>query len=95
MAEQAQTAQPAHSTPTERGLTEAQQLTLNAVRHYIDTHGISPSFRDVMQARQLASTSTIQAHFKHLQRAGAIDVRDGVPRSVRVLWTKPKRRRAA
>jgi SOS-response transcriptional repressor LexA len=43
--------------------------------------------------RQLASTSTIQAHLKHLQRAGAIELRDGVPRSVRVLWPRPKRRR--
>jgi len=85
---------PAQEIETERGLTEAQQLTLNAVRDYIDVHGIPPSFRDVMEIRRLASTSTIQAHFKHLRRAGAIDVRDGVPRSVRVLWAKPKRRRA-
>jgi SOS-response transcriptional repressor LexA len=95
MAGQAKHPGPAQKIETERGLTEAQQLTLNAVRDYIKAHGISPSFRDVMQLRQLASTSTVQAHFKHLQRAGAIDVRDGVPRSVRVLWAKPKRRKAA
>ena len=84
---------PAGEIQTERGLSESQQLTLNAVRSYIDQHGIPPSFRDVMVVRQLASTSTIQAHFKHLKRAGAIELRDGVPRSVRVLWARPKRRR--
>lgn len=94
MAGQAKHPGPATEIETERGLTEAQQLTLNAVRAYIEEHGISPSFRDVMKARQLASTSTVQAHFKHLHRAGAIEVREGVPRSVRVLWAKPRRRRA-
>ena len=84
---------PAGEIQTERGLSESQQRTLDAVRSYIDQHGIPPSFRDVMVVRQLASTSTIQAHFKHLQRAGAIELRDGVPRSVRVLWRRPKRRR--
>jgi SOS-response transcriptional repressor LexA len=92
MAGQAKFPGPATTIETERGLTEAQQLTLNAVRAYIKEHGISPSFRDVMQARNLTSTSTVQVHFKHLQQAGAIDVRDGVPRSVRVLWATPKRR---
>jgi SOS-response transcriptional repressor LexA len=93
MAETANGPGPAGKIQTERGLSESQQLTLNAVREYIDKHRIPPSFRDVMQMRELASTSTIQAHFKHLQAAGAIDVRDGVPRSVRVLWRRPKRGR--
>jgi repressor LexA len=93
MAETANGPGPAGEIQTERGLSETQQLTLNAVRAYIAEHGIPPSFRDVMEVRQLASTSTIQAHFRHLQRAGAIELRDGVPRSVRVLWPRPKRRR--
>ena len=93
MAGQAKHPGPATEIETERGLTEAQQLTLNAVRNYIKANGIAPSFRDVMVARQLASTSTVQAHFRTLQKAGAIDFRDGVPRSVRVLWAKPRRRR--
>lgn len=84
---------PVSAIETERGLSEAQQLTLNAVREYIAQHGIPPTFRDVMRARKLASTSTVQAHFKHLQAAGAITVQEGVPRSVRVLWSKPKARR--
>lgn len=79
---------------TERGLTEAQQKTLDAIRGYIDANGISPSFRDVCQLLGLASTSTVQWHFKCLQNAGAITLRHGVPRSVKVLWPRPKRRRA-
>ena len=78
---------------TERGLTEAQQLTLNAVRDYIEKHGIPPSVRDVMRARKLVSTSAVQEAFRRLQAVGAITVREGVPRSVRVLWSKPKARR--
>lgn len=80
---------------TERGLSKAQQKTLNAIRNYIDEHGISPSFRDVSELRGLASTSTVQMHFKRLQKAGAITLRQGVPRSVQVLWPRPKRRGAA
>ena len=73
-------------TTREGGLTETQQNVLNVVRSYIQTHGISPSTRDVMTACGLASPSTVQVHFRNLQRAGAIDLRKGVPRSVRVLW---------
>jgi SOS-response transcriptional repressor LexA len=80
---------------TERGLTEAQQKTLDAIRSYIDDHGISPSFRDVCELRGLASTSTVQMHLKRLQTAGAITLRQGVPRSLQVLWPRPKRRRSA
>jgi SOS-response transcriptional repressor LexA len=84
---------PVSAIETERGLTEAQQLTLNAVRDYIEKHGIPPSFRDVMRARKLVSTSAVQEAFRRLQAVGAITVREGVPRSVRVLWSKPKVRR--
>jgi SOS-response transcriptional repressor LexA len=93
MAETANGPGPAGEIETERGLSKSQQRTLDAVRSYIAQHRIPPSIRDVMVVRQLASTSTIQAHFKHLQAAGAIELRDGVPRSVRVLWPRPKRRR--
>jgi repressor LexA len=80
---------------TERGLTPAQQLILDAVRAYIKEHQIPPSFRDVMRARGLASTSTVQAHFRTLAEAGAISLKPGVPRSVRVLWHPPRRKGVA
>ena len=80
---------------TERGLTPAQQLILEAVRGYIKVHKIPPSFRDVMRARGLSSTSTVQAHFRKLAQAGAISVIPGVPRSVRVLWHPPRRKGVA
>jgi SOS-response transcriptional repressor LexA len=78
---------------TEKGLTATQQLTLDAVRKYIREHGISPSIRDVCAIRGLASTSSVQMHFKHLRRAGAISLRQGVPRSVQVLWAQPRQPR--
>lgn len=76
--------------PTEQGLTEAQQRTLNAIRDYIDAHGIPPSIRDICQAMGLTSTSSVQIHFTNLQRLGAIEFRRHVPRSVRVLWPRPE-----
>jgi repressor LexA len=76
--------------PTENGLTEAQQRTLNAIRDYIDAHGIPPSIRDVCQVMGLSSTSSVQIHFTNLQRLGAIEFRRHVPRSVRVLWPRPE-----
>jgi len=80
---------------TERGLTPAQQLILDAVRAYISEHRIPPSFRVVMHARGLASTSTVQLHFKSLAEVGAIAIKPRVPRSVRVLWPKPRRKGVA
>lgn len=73
----------------EHSLTEAQQRTLNAIRDYIDAHGIPPSIRDVCHVMGLSSTSSVQIHFTNLQNAGAIEVRRHVPRSVRVLWPRP------
>lgn len=78
------------ANPTEGGLTEAQQRTLNAIRNYIDAHGIPPSIRDVCNALNLSSTSSVQIHFTNLQNAGAIEVRKRVPRSVKVLWHRPE-----
>jgi repressor LexA len=75
--------------PTEQGLTEAQQRTLNAIRNYIDAHGIPPSIRDVCKTMELRSTSSVQIHLTNLQNAGAIEFRRHVPRSVRVLWPRP------
>lgn len=75
---------------TEQGLSRAQQRALNAIREYIDAHGIPPSIRDVCRAMGLTSTSSVQIHFTNLQNAGAIEVRRQVPRSVRVLWPRPE-----
>lgn len=76
--------------PTEGGLTEAQQRTLDAIREYIHTNGIPPSVRDVGDLMGLSSTSSVQIHLMNLARAGAIEVRKGVPRSIRVLWPCPE-----
>lgn len=95
MTAQAQQSGQKATITTERGLSVPQQLTLDAVRSYYEAHGIPPSIRDVCAIRGLASTSTVQVHFKHLVAQGAIEVRAGVPRSVRVLWPRPRRRRAA
>lgn len=76
--------------PTEGGLTEAQQRTLDAIRTYIEANGIPPSVRDVGDLMGLSSTSSVQIHLMNLARAGAIEVRKGVPRSIRVLWPCPE-----
>jgi repressor LexA len=74
----------------DNGLTMAQLRTLNAIRGYIDAHGIPPSIRDVCKVMGLSSTSSVQIHFTNLQRLGAIEFRRHVPRSVRVLWPRPE-----
>jgi len=43
----------------ERGLTLAQKRCLDAIRNYIDQHGIPPSIRDVCQLLGYASTSSV------------------------------------
>jgi repressor LexA len=79
----------AQGSETERGLTRAQQRTLDAIRSYIDKEGIPPSIRDVCQRLGQSSTSSVQHHFRNLKELGAIELREGVPRSVRVLWPRP------
>ena len=74
----------------EQGLTQAQKRCLDAIRSYIDQNGIPPSIRDVCQQLGYASTSSVQVHFKSLQILGAIELRQHVPRSVRVLWPRPE-----
>lgn len=71
---------------TERGLTPAQQRTLDSIRRYVRENGIPPSIRDLCRMMKLQSTSSVQLHMVNLQRAGAIAMRAHVPRSVRVLW---------
>ena len=78
------------TTETERGLTEMQQRTLDAVRTYIDAEGISPTLKDLKNALGLSSLSPVQFHLRNLQAAGAIEQRRGVPRSIRVLWPRPE-----
>lgn len=89
--ENGQVAQKTCASPciTENGITEAQQRTLDAIRDYIDLHQISPSIRDLCNAMNYSSTSSVQLHFNSLQKCGAIKLRPGVPRSVRVLWPRP------
>ena len=74
---------------TENGITRGQQRTLDAIRDYIDTHGIPPSIRDICRSLKLVSTSSVQMHFQNLRQVGAIEYRPLQPRSVRVLWVRP------
>jgi repressor LexA len=86
MTEEKQGPRPPTSIGREEALSPPQRAVLNAIRDYIREEGIPPAFRDIRDRIGLRSTSSIQEHFRRLRYLGAIDQRDGVPRSVRVLW---------
>lgn len=62
--------------------TDAQLLA--AIARYQMTHGYGPSFRDLMAASGLGSTSVCQYRLKRLERDGLIRRDDHVPRSIRL-----------
>lgn len=71
---------------TERvGLTAGQRDVLVFIREYNDAHGVSPSYREIMQ--KLGMKSTAQAHwFVHkLEDRGYVRLRPACARSIEVL----------
>lgn len=70
-------------------LTAAQQAVMNHLTAYRQTHGISPSIRDLQSALGLRSPSAVQFHLRNLRDMGVVTWERGRSRSLRPVSPEP------
>ncbi|EST12030.1 transcriptional regulator [Sporolactobacillus laevolacticus] len=62
-----------------------RELIVDAVNKLTEEHGYAPSVRELADAVNLKSTSTVQGHLERLKRDGRVDFEEGCPRTVRIV----------
>ena len=65
-------------------ISDANKAVLYAIRAYLDTHGYSPSIRDIRDETGMSSTSLVFHHLDRLERLGVIERDRYVARSIRI-----------
>ncbi|WP_258360494.1 transcriptional repressor LexA [Moorella sulfitireducens (nom. illeg.)] len=70
-------------------LTTRQEMVLNYIRHYIETHGYPPTVRDICRATGLHSSSTVHGHLSRLEKKGYIRRDPTRSRAIEVLSPHP------
>lgn len=75
------------NTKKERSVrpTKKQHETLNFIRHFIEEHGYSPSYREIMNGCNYTSVATVSLHVNSLIKRGHIVKRDKSARSLEVV----------
>jgi len=68
---------------TTNPLTARQQDVLQWISGFIDTHGFSPSVREIANAYGW-STNGVMCHLRSMRRKGAVTWIDGQARTIRV-----------
>jgi SOS-response transcriptional repressor LexA len=68
-----------------QGLTDKQQNILNIINDYISSFGYPPSFRDIGERAQLASSSTVHRHLENLKKKGYVSWEPTQPRTLTVI----------
>lgn len=51
---------------------------------YIDEHGYSPSYREIMEGCGMASLQTVRTRLRDLREAGLIDFADKMARTITI-----------
>ena len=69
---------------TRRPNGETQQLILHYIEQYIEANGYSPSVREIGQAVDLKSTSTVHGHLTRLEKKGLLHWASMKPRTLDV-----------
>ena len=72
------------STTTTDPLTPRQLDVLQWIAGYIDTHGFSPSIREISHAYGW-TTNGVMCHLRAMRRKGAVTWLDGQARTIRVV----------
>jgi SOS-response transcriptional repressor LexA len=75
-----QTTQPATLRPTKK-----QKELLIFIDEFINAHGYSPSYREIMQGLQYNSVATVALHVGNLIKRGHLQKRDRSARSLEVV----------
>lgn len=65
--------------------TKKQQELLQFIQAFIDKHGYSPSYREIMNGCQYTSVATVALHVGNLIKRGHIRKRDRSARSLEVV----------
>ncbi|WP_231516888.1 HTH domain-containing protein [Sporolactobacillus terrae] len=60
-------------------------MIIDAIKKLTREQGYPPSVRELADAVNLKSTSTVQRHLEHLKRDGRVDFEHGCPRTLRVI----------
>jgi SOS-response transcriptional repressor LexA len=66
-------------------MTRKQAQLLDFIRHYMSTNGHSPSLEDMAAALGGKSKGNVSRYLVRLQRAGLVEWRKNVARSVRLV----------
>ena len=77
-----------------RVLTWRQRKILRVIDDHVAVKGCSPSNREIAEAADLKSASSVNHHLKQLKAAGFVTYNQGSPRTVRVLWPGKRAGRA-
>jgi repressor LexA len=66
-------------------MTKTEKETYDAIKDFIQTHGYSPTIRELCQITGKKSTSTISARLLNLQMKGYITTEEGKSRTIKIL----------
>ena len=66
-------------------LTKKQALIMEFIRDYLSTHGVSPTYREIMTALGLSSVSAVAEHIDNLVAKGALRKLPGAARSLEIV----------
>ena len=62
-----------------------RRKVFQVIQEYVEANGCSPSNREIAEAADLKSASSVNHHLKQLKAAGFVTYDEGSPRTVRVL----------
>ena len=65
--------------------TKKQRLTLEYIQNFINEHGYSPCYREIMRGCGYTSVATVALHVNSLIKRGHLQKRDRSARSLEVL----------
>lgn len=69
----------------QKDLTPRQRQILDYIVQHIDIHGYPPTVREIGEAVNLSSSSTVHAHLKNLEDAGLIKREAILTRAIRIV----------
>jgi len=72
-------------TTKRQPLTPRQQDVLNWISGYIDTHGFSPTLREIQHAYGWKAVSAVQCFLEVLRKKGYVTWQEGCQRTIRVI----------
>lgn len=67
---------------------EMRERVLRFVGEFIQSHGYSPTYREIANGVGLRSTSTVLRHLEHLKSEGRVDYVPTAPRTVHLTKEK-------